>query len=112
MYHPPKQAPEQVHQALRAISPRPYTDSLVQGFFENANHHYGIIHRPSFMESYVEWWSQRHQPQQLPSILNITFTGLVLRMCASSAQFLSPVSYRGPGRCVYRSGAQVSKLSF
>ena len=42
------------------------------------------------MESYVEWWSQRHQPQQLPSILNITFNGLVLRMCASSAQFLPP----------------------
>lgn len=90
MYHPPTQVPEQVHQALRAVPPRPYTDSLIQGFFENVNYHYSILHQPSFMESYVEWWSQRRRPQQLLSMPTIAFTCLVLRMCANSAQFLPP----------------------
>ena len=62
MYHLPTQVPEQVHQALRAVPPRPYTDFLIQGFFENVNYHYGILHQPSFMEPYVEWWSQRRRP--------------------------------------------------
>lgn len=53
------------------------------------NYHYGILHQPSFTESYVEWWSQRRRPRLL-SMPTITFTCLVLRMCANSAQFLPP----------------------
>ncbi|CAM1503485.1 Fc.00g010760.m01.CDS01 [Cosmosporella sp. VM-42] len=80
--------PDQVLRATRAVPPRPYTDTLVQNFFDNVNHHYAVLHQPSFMEAYVAWWSQRRESQMLRKIPVIALTCLVLRICANSTQFL------------------------
>ncbi|UKZ69614.1 uncharacterized protein TrAtP1_010620 [Trichoderma atroviride] len=82
--------PEPVVQASRAISPRPYTDMLLKNFFDNVNYHYGILHQPSFMAVYVDWWSQRRDAQSLRNPLALGLTCLILRICANSTQFLSP----------------------
>lgn len=82
--------PEPVIQASRAISPRPYTDMLLKNFFDNVNYHYGILHQPSFMAVYVDWWSQRRDAQSLRSPSVMALTCLILRICANSTQFLSP----------------------
>ena len=82
------EVPESIGNALRAVPPKPYTDSLVQNFFENVNYHYGAMHQPSFMMSYVEWWVQRRTTHRSLDMDMIVFTCLVLRICASSAQFL------------------------
>jgi hypothetical protein len=58
----------------------------VQNFFDNVNYHYGILHQPSFMEAYVNWWSLRREPLNLRAI---SFTCLVLRICANSTQFVA-----------------------
>ncbi|EHK49403.1 hypothetical protein TRIATDRAFT_175639, partial [Trichoderma atroviride IMI 206040] len=79
-----------VVQASRAISPRPYTDMLLKNFFDNVNYHYGILHQPSFMAVYVDWWSQRRDAQSLRNPLALGLTCLILRICANSTQFLSP----------------------
>lgn len=42
------------------------------------------------MTSYVEWWAQRRQFQKSPSINNLVFACLILRICANSTQFLLP----------------------
>lgn len=84
--------PESIVQASRAISPRPYTDMLLKNFFDNVNYHYGILHQPSFMAVYVDWWSQRRDAQSLRSPLALGLTCLILRICANSTQFLSPHS--------------------
>lgn len=81
--------PEPVAQASRAISPRPYTDMLLKNFFDNVNYHYGILHQPSFMAVYADWWSQRRDAQSLRSPLAMGLTCLILRICANSTQFLS-----------------------
>ncbi|RYP07683.1 hypothetical protein DL765_009048 [Monosporascus sp. GIB2] len=75
-------------EALRAVPPRPYTDSLIQCFFEKVNHHYGILHQPSFMPAYVKWWAERRLPQHQFATATITFTILVLRICANASQFV------------------------
>lgn len=74
------------------MPPRPYTNMLVKGFFDHVNYHFEVIYQPSFMSSYLEWWDQRRdwQSGQPLSISTITFTALVLQICANSAQFLSP----------------------
>ncbi|KAK4233006.1 fungal-specific transcription factor domain-containing protein [Achaetomium macrosporum] len=77
--------PEHVLQASRAVPPRPYTDMLVENFFDNVNYHYGILHQPSFMDAYADWWSLRREPQNRRTI---ALTCLVLRICANSTQFL------------------------
>ncbi|KAK1237236.1 hypothetical protein MKX08_002861 [Trichoderma sp. CBMAI-0020] len=82
--------PEPIVQASRAISPRPYTDMLLKNFFDNVNYHYGILHQPSFMAVYVDWWSQRRDAQSLRNPLALGLTCLILRICANSTQFLSP----------------------
>lgn len=82
--------PEPVVQASRAISPRPYTDMLLKNFFDNVNYHYGILHQPSFMAVYVDWWSQRRDAQSLRNPVALGLTCLILRICANSTQFLSP----------------------
>lgn len=81
--------PGYVLQATRAIPPRPYTDILVQNFFDMVNYHYDILHAPSFMPAYTEWWHQRREASNSRSISYIALTCLVLRICANSAQFLS-----------------------
>ncbi|RFU81911.1 fungal specific transcription factor [Trichoderma arundinaceum] len=86
----PGSLPEPVIQASRTVSPRPYTDMLVKNFFDNVNYHYGILHQPSFMVVYVDWWSHRRDVQSLRSASTITLTCLILRICANSTQFLSP----------------------
>jgi hypothetical protein len=63
---------------------------LVNNFFHNVNYHYGILHQPSFMVDYVDWWSQRRKAQSLRSASAITLTCLILRICANSTQFMSP----------------------
>ncbi|TFA97470.1 hypothetical protein CCMA1212_010816 [Trichoderma ghanense] len=83
----PDALPEPVLKASRVVSPRPYTDVLIKNFFENVNHHYGILHQPSFMFAYASWWSHRREAQSESAI---GFTCLILRICANSAQFLSP----------------------
>ncbi|PTB34908.1 hypothetical protein M441DRAFT_85011 [Trichoderma asperellum CBS 433.97] len=79
-----------VIQASRAVSPRPYTDMLLKNFFDNVNHHYGILHQPSFMAVYVDWWSERRDAQSLRRPSAVALTCLILRICANSTQFLSP----------------------
>ncbi|KAL6900606.1 fungal-specific transcription factor domain-containing protein [Trichoderma evansii] len=86
----PKSLPQPVIQASRAISPRPYTDMLLKNFFDNINYHYGVLHQPSFMAVYVDWWSQRRDAQSLRNPLAMALTCLILRICANSTQFLSP----------------------
>ncbi|PNP47833.1 hypothetical protein TGAMA5MH_00885 [Trichoderma gamsii] len=63
---------------------------LLKNFFDNVNYHYGILHQPSFMAVYVEWWSQRRDAQSLRNPLALALTCLILRICANSTQFLSP----------------------
>lgn len=82
--------PELVIQASRAVSPRPYTDMLLKNFFDNVNHHYGILHQPSYMAVYVDWWSERRDAQSLRRPSAVALTCLILRICANSTQFLSP----------------------
>ena len=82
------EVPDFIRDALSTIPPRPYTDSLVQNFFENVNYHYGTLHQPSFMSSYVEWWGRRRQFHRSPNMTTIVTTCLVLRICANSAQYL------------------------
>ncbi|KAM0513681.1 hypothetical protein ACHAPE_007507 [Trichoderma viride] len=82
--------PEPIVQASRAVSPRPYTDMLLKNFFDNVNYHYGILHQPSFMAVYVDWWSQRRDAHSLRNPLALALTCLILRICANSTQFLSP----------------------
>ncbi|KAK6447062.1 hypothetical protein FP744_10003312 [Trichoderma asperellum] len=82
--------PEPVIQASRVVSPRPYTDMLLKNFFDNVNHHYGILHQPSFMAVYVDWWSKRRDAQSLRRPSAMALTCLILRICANSTQFLSP----------------------
>lgn len=84
---PPEKIPESIHNALRTIPPRPYTDSLVQNFFANVNYQYCILHESSFLSSYKSWWLERLEPQT-HNISDIVFAGLILRICANSTQFL------------------------
>ncbi|KAL6412170.1 N-terminal binuclear Zn cluster-containing/DNA binding domain-containing protein [Ilyonectria robusta] len=81
--------PASVLQATRALPPRPYTDILVQNFFDRVNYHYGILHQPSFVTAYTEWWSHRREPQYARSISGIAMACLLLRICANSTQFIS-----------------------
>ncbi|PTB66107.1 N-terminal binuclear Zn cluster-containing/DNA binding domain-containing protein [Trichoderma citrinoviride] len=82
----PNAVPEPVLKASRIVSPRPYTDVLIKNFFDNVNYHYGILHQPSFMIAYVNWWSHRRRAQSESAI---GLTCLILRICANSSQFLS-----------------------
>ncbi|KAL2678576.1 hypothetical protein Neosp_009324 [[Neocosmospora] mangrovei] len=77
-----------VLQASRAVPPRPYTDMLVQSFFDNVNHHYCILYQPSFQTSYEAWWSRRRDVSYLCALTTIAFTSLILRVCSSAIQFL------------------------
>jgi hypothetical protein len=79
--------PDEIREALRTIPARPYGDELVENFFHRVNYHYCILHQPSFMPSYRNWWSQRRLSQP-PSSTIIVFTCIVLRICANSTQFL------------------------
>ncbi|KAH7163445.1 N-terminal binuclear Zn cluster-containing/DNA binding domain-containing protein [Dactylonectria estremocensis] len=81
--------PPPVLQATRTLPPRPYTDILVQNFFDKVNYHYGILHQPSFMATYTTWWSRRLERRYSRSISAIAMACLLLRICANSAQFLS-----------------------
>ncbi|OTA01389.1 hypothetical protein A9Z42_0017070 [Trichoderma parareesei] len=82
----PTALPDPVLKASRIVPPRPYTDVLIGNFFDNVNYHYGILHRPSFMMAYVNWWSHRRETQSESAM---RLTCLILRICANSAQFLS-----------------------
>ncbi|EHK21637.1 uncharacterized protein TRIVIDRAFT_152144, partial [Trichoderma virens Gv29-8] len=82
--------PDPVLKASRAVPPRPYTDMLVKNFFDSVNYHYGILHQPSFMIVYVDWWSHRREVQSLRNSSTVALTCLILRICANSTQFLSP----------------------
>jgi hypothetical protein len=79
----------ELEDVLRAIPPRPYTDILIQSFFESVNYQYQSIHHPSFMKAYIDWWSRRKAPSQGLEMSDIAFTGLVLQMCATAVQFAS-----------------------
>ncbi|KAH8808099.1 fungal-specific transcription factor domain-containing protein [Xylogone sp. PMI_703] len=72
----------EVKEWLRAIPPRPYTDILVKNFFDDINFIYCILHPASFMDAYTAWWSNRHHCP------NITFSSLLLQVCAMSMQYL------------------------
>ncbi|KAL7805613.1 N-terminal binuclear Zn cluster-containing/DNA binding domain-containing protein [Trichoderma gracile] len=82
----PTALPDPVLKASRVVPPRPYTDVLIGNFFDNVNYHYGILHQPSFMIAYVDWWSHRRKTQSESAT---RLTCLILRICANSAQFLS-----------------------
>ncbi|VUC26794.1 unnamed protein product [Clonostachys rosea] len=75
--------------ALQSVPPRPYTDILVQTFFENVNYHYEPLYKPSFMRSYTEWWHNRRLGRQEVAVSDIAFTALVLQVCANATQFAS-----------------------
>ncbi|KAJ4212862.1 hypothetical protein NW759_011503 [Fusarium solani] len=77
-----------VLQASRAVPPRPYTDMLVQSFFDNVNHHYCILYQPSFQASYEAWWSRRRDVSYLCAITTIALTSVILRVCSNAIQFL------------------------
>jgi hypothetical protein len=79
-------------QAAHTVPARPYADILVQNFFESVNHHYCILHKPTFMVSYVDWWSRRREMANPCSASFIALTTLVLRICSNSTQFLSTAS--------------------
>ncbi|CAH0053796.1 unnamed protein product [Clonostachys solani] len=86
----PLSVPSHVLQALRTVPPRPYTDALVQNFFNLVNFHYCILHQPHFMTQYTKWWSTRPELRSSPGWSDISFTCLVLRICSNSTQFLTP----------------------
>ncbi|KAL7952910.1 N-terminal binuclear Zn cluster-containing/DNA binding domain-containing protein [Trichoderma compactum] len=86
----PEALPDPIVKASRAVPPRPYTDILVKFFFDNVNYHYGILHQPSFMVIYVDWWCHRREAQSLRNASTIALTCLILRICANSTQFLPP----------------------
>ncbi|EEU48682.1 uncharacterized protein NECHADRAFT_103177 [Fusarium vanettenii 77-13-4] len=73
----------QLERALQVIPPRPYTDILVQNFFNNANFHYYLIYPPSFLEQYQLWWAARGDNRPL----SVQWTSLLLTVCACSAQY-------------------------
>ena len=62
---------------------------LVSNFFLNVNFHYGILHPPSFLATYSRWWSQRRETPSSHSKNCLSLTILVLRICATSTQFLA-----------------------
>jgi hypothetical protein len=57
-------------------------DALVEAFFSNINHHYNIIHPPTFIRQYINW--SRKRPQG--SCQDVQFTTLILMMCACVTQ--------------------------
>ncbi|KAF5024511.1 hypothetical protein F66182_3451 [Fusarium sp. NRRL 66182] len=74
----------QLQHALDVLPPEQQLDALVEAFFSNVNHHYNIIHAPSFIRQYLIWSMRRtqgyHQDLQL--------TILILMICACATQHL------------------------
>ena len=63
---------------------RLYCDALVQNYFSETNYQYYAIYPPQFMDDYKRWWVLRGKRDQL----SISFTLLLLRVCACSTQSL------------------------
>lgn len=72
-----------LQRALQMIPSRLYTDILVQNFLDNVNFHYYIIHPPSFLEQYRQWWTYRSEGNPL----SIQWTCLLLMVCACASQY-------------------------
>ncbi|KAF2457448.1 fungal-specific transcription factor domain-containing protein, partial [Lineolata rhizophorae] len=77
---------EAVEAALQVIPARSLTDALVQNYLQNFNYRYYPIYPPTFLEDYTKWWTDRARG----SALSLEFTCLLLRVCANSAQYLTP----------------------
>ncbi|KAH8894274.1 N-terminal binuclear Zn cluster-containing/DNA binding domain-containing protein [Thozetella sp. PMI_491] len=78
-----------IQAALRALPPRTYADILVNGFFENVNHQYDALHQPTFMTTYVDWWSRQWRSQKNVAVCDVSFAGLLLQICANAVQYLN-----------------------
>ncbi|SPJ72212.1 uncharacterized protein FTOL_01940 [Fusarium torulosum] len=76
------EADSQLQHALNILPAKPQLDALVEAFFSNINHHYNIIHPPTFIRQYVNW--SRKRPQG--SCQDVQFTTLILMMCACVTQ--------------------------
>ncbi|KAH8884540.1 hypothetical protein GQ53DRAFT_661849, partial [Thozetella sp. PMI_491] len=74
----------EMREALREMPPKPYTDCLVDNWLSGANHHYYALYPSEFRAQYDGWWANRQAREEV----SLVFTSLILRVCASSAQFL------------------------
>ncbi|KAF2199494.1 hypothetical protein GQ43DRAFT_457134 [Delitschia confertaspora ATCC 74209] len=77
---------KEVEKVIPIVPSRFLTDLLVNHFLYNVNNHYNTIYPPTFVESYTKWWTDRGRSRPLDP----DFTCLLLRVCAYSAQYLTP----------------------
>ncbi|PYI09472.1 hypothetical protein BO78DRAFT_337561 [Aspergillus sclerotiicarbonarius CBS 121057] len=80
---------ETVKQDLDRIPPRPVLDFLMQYFVDELNWMKQIIHAPSFLTQYQQWWVKEWPL----SVGDIEFATLILRIGAYAAQFLPSPSH-------------------
>jgi hypothetical protein len=81
---------QEVQTALEALPSRPLTDTLVDNFMANFNYRHFAVYPPQFKEEYQKWWKDVDEKKPLC----VDFSGLVLRVCASSSQYLGPELHR------------------
>jgi hypothetical protein len=62
-------------------------DAFVNHFLGSVNYRYTAIYGPTLTDQYVHWWADRAAGRRLSP----EFTCLLLRICAYSVQYLTPV---------------------
>ncbi|KAF4454623.1 hypothetical protein F53441_2857 [Fusarium austroafricanum] len=77
-------ADAQLQHALKSLPAKAQLDALIEAFFSNVNHHYNIIHPPTFIRQYLAW--SRKKPQGCSRDLQLTT--LIFMMCACVTQHL------------------------
>ncbi|BCS13672.1 trascription factor [Aspergillus luchuensis] len=80
---------ETVKEYFDRMPPRPILDFLMQYFVDDLNWMKQIIHPPSFLTHYQQWWAKKWPL----SVEEIEFAALILRIGAYSAHFLPSPSH-------------------
>lgn len=73
-------------EVIRSTYAKHVADALVQSYLQNDNMQYYSIHPQTFLREYNAWWAARMDNRSLP----VSWTALLLQVCASSVRGLEP----------------------